>query len=170
MVTIQYSERTRDFAFEWVNKWGQLVDSIFDLVAHDEAKFRFSPPTDLEETKYQKFRSWFVDHEAQFVPLWKDFYESRDRASNPNHEAFADASDNADNFEHPFQFVYVPKTLDSLILFLHIGTGCEIWYPAQERAPIICAELTSRHKKAAEFFTWIQDKVRSVERGSSFSY
>ncbi len=59
---------------------GQL---IFDLVGTYEPPWSPPPPTNVDEIKYQSLRLWFIDHEPQFIPLWRDFYESQDWALHP---------------------------------------------------------------------------------------
>lgn len=75
LIQKRYSKVERDFAFEWVDRWFQLVSLIIDLVRSDETSPSLPPPTDIDEINYQRLRFWFIDHEEQFKPLWRDFYE-----------------------------------------------------------------------------------------------
>ena len=60
-----HSPTERDLVFDWTDKWLELVGLINKV-------------TDLEEIRYQSLRFWFMDHQAEFLPLWADFYECQE--------------------------------------------------------------------------------------------
>ena len=64
-----YSPKEQDIVFEWGEKWLELVGLINEVTGTDE------PPSDLKELRYQSLRFWFMDHQAEFLPLWADFYK-----------------------------------------------------------------------------------------------
>jgi hypothetical protein len=54
------------------------------VIGTEEALWSPPPPTFIQEIEYQRLRFWLIDHQAQFIPLWREFYESRDWVSKQN--------------------------------------------------------------------------------------
>ena len=75
MITKKYSAIEQNFVYDWADRWFQLGSLLWGLFRFDETPSP-PPPTEVEEINYQNLRFWLVDHEAQFIPLWRDFYES----------------------------------------------------------------------------------------------
>jgi len=73
-----YSSAQRDTVLGWADKWFELTSLIIEVTGTDEPPWSPPPPTELDELNYQRLRFWLIDHEAQFIPLWRDFYECQD--------------------------------------------------------------------------------------------
>ena len=101
-----YSSVERELVFDWSDKWIKLIGLINEVTGTDEPPWSPPPPTDLDELQYQSLRFWFIDHQAQFVPLWEDFYECQEWASHQDYknEDIADLEDIDKYLENPFFF------------------------------------------------------------------
>ena len=90
-----YSSVERELVFDWSDKWIKLIGLINEVTGTDGTPWSPPPPTDLEELQYLGLRFWFIDHQAQFVPLWEDFYECQEWASHQdyNNRDIADLED-----------------------------------------------------------------------------
>ena len=163
MIEKRYLVKEHDLVFEWVDRWFQLVQLIFDLVGTDEPPWSPPPPTDLDEIKYQSLRFWFINHEPQFVPLWRDFYESQDWALRPGDDEIADMPDADKYIENPFFFCYRPENLCRLVRELDIQSGIDMWEPSRHRAWTAALELLQMDHRVIEFFKWIDDRTYASE-------
>lgn len=165
LIKKQYSDTEHEFVFQWVDKWFQLVSLIFDLVGnYDEGPYSPPLPIELHEINYQSLRFWFIDHEAQFKPLWRDFYESQDWALNPGDEAIADMPDADKYIENPFHFCYRPENLYRLVQELDIQSGVDLWEPSEHRAWTAAMELLQMDKRVVEFYEWIDERTYDSTR------
>jgi len=93
-----------------------------------------SPPTELDEIHYQRLRFWLIDHEPQFIPLWRDFYNAQGRALHPDDDELAHIPDADKYLENPFFFCYKPENLYRLVKELDMQSGIDIWEPSEHRA------------------------------------
>lgn len=131
---------------------------LWDLFRFDETPSPL-PPTEVQEINYQSLRFWFVDHEAQFIPLWRDFYESQDWASHPGDEEIADMPDADKYIENLFFFCYRPENLCRLVEELDIQSGIGLWEPSEHRAWMAMMELLQMGTRVVEFFEWIDERT-----------
>jgi len=155
----QYSAAEHEFVFQWADRWFQLVDLIFELVRTDRSPPSPPLPSELDEINYQRLHFWFIDHEPQFIPLWKDFYESQDWALHPGDDEIAYMPD-ADKFiENPFFFCYRPENLYRLVQELDIQSGIDLWEPSEHRAWTAVMELIQMDTRVVEFFKWIDERI-----------
>jgi len=132
---------------------------IIDLFATDEQPWLPPPPTDLDEIKYQNLRFWFIDHEPQFIPLWRVFYESQDWALQPGDTEIADMPDADKYIENPFFLYYRPENLYRLVQELDIQSGIDLWEPSQQRAWTAAIELLQIDGRVVEFFNWVRERT-----------
>ena len=158
MIEKQYSLIDKEFVFQWADHWFQLVDLIIQLVRTDRIPPSPPAPTELDEINYMRLHFWFIDHEPEFIPLWKDFYETRDWALHPGHDELVDADENR-YLENPFFFCYHPENLYELVRELDIQSGTRIWDPSEHRAWITTMELIQMGKRVVEFFEWVCDRA-----------
>ena len=136
-----------------------MVRLIYDLVGTDEQPYSPPPPTEIDEINYQSLRFWFIDHEEQFKPLWRDFYESQDWALEPGDTEIADMPDADKYIENPFFFCYRPETLYRLVRELDIQSGIDLWEPSQQRAWTAAIELLQIDGRVVEFFNWARERT-----------
>lgn len=124
----------RKLVDEWTEKWLALIELINNVTGIDEPPFSPPLPTEIDEITYQSLRFWFMDHEAQFVPLWKEFYESRDW-----HSLCQDIDEELPRkyVDNPFLFFYEPENLYRLAEHLDLQSGIDIWEPSEYRARMI---------------------------------
>jgi len=154
----QYSQTELDFVFQWVDRWFQLVSLIYDLIRTDRTP-PSPPPTELDEINYQGLRFWFIDHEEQFKPLWRDFYESQDLALYAGDDEPTDTSD-ADEFLENLVFrCYKPANLYRLVRELDIQSGIDVWEPSEHRAWTAAMELLQMDAIMVKFHEWICDQT-----------
>ncbi len=157
LIEKRYSLAEREFVFQWVDRWFQLVSLIYDLIRHDRSPPSPPPPTELDEINYQSLRFWFIDHEEQFKPLWKDFYESQDWALQPGDDDIMDMPDADKYLENPFFFCYRPENLYRLVRELDMQSGIDLWEPSEHRAWTAAMELLQMDKRVVQFFEWIDE-------------
>ena len=157
LIEKRYSLAEREFVFQWVDRWFQLVSLIYDLIRHDRSPPSPPPPTELDEINYQSLRFWFIDHEEQFKPLWKDFYESQDWALQPGDDDIMDMPDADKYLENPFFFCYRPENLYRLVRELDMQSGIDLWEPSEHWAWMAAMELLQMDKRVVQFFEWIDE-------------
>ena len=146
-----YSPKEQDIVFEWGEKWLELVGLINEVTGTDE------PPSDLEELRYQSLRFWFMDHQAEFLPLWADFYECREWASSQScdTEDIADPEDIDKYDKNPFFYFYEPENLYHLAGQLDLQTGIDLWEPSEYRASRMRPILIRTGEIMVEFMDWV---------------
>lgn len=162
-----YPIANSDFVNEWAEKWLALIDLINNATGTDLPPFSPPPPAEIDEITYQSLRLWFTDHEAQFVPLWKEFYESRDwrppKLKDNNEEDFPQRY-----LDNPFLFFYEPENLYCLAQHLDLQSGIRIWEPSEYRARIIRPIFIRLGELLLEFLDWI-DKQEHRNRVTKVS-
>jgi hypothetical protein len=131
-----YTPADRKLVDEWTEKWLALIRLINDVTGTDEPPWSPPPPAEIDEIAYQSLRFWFMDHEAQFVPLWKEFYESRDWHS-PKLKDNSEEDFPQKYLDNPFLFFYEPENLYRLAQHLDLQSGIDIWEPSEYRTRMI---------------------------------
>jgi len=154
-----YSSTERELVFDWTGKWIELIDLINNLTGMDEPPWSPPPPTDLEELQYQSLRFWFIGHQEQFVPLWKDFYEEWASHDDYDNEDTADLSDIDKYRKNPFLYFYEPENLYRLSQQLALQTGIDLWEPSEHYASMIRPIIIHMGKKMIEFIDWIDERI-----------
>jgi hypothetical protein len=98
-----------------------------------------------------------MDHEAQFLPLWKEFYESRDW-----HRGEPKGNDEEDLPQkyvgNPFLFFYEPENLYHLAQQLDLQSGVDIWEPSEYRARMVRPVFTRLGELLLEFLDWVDER------------
>lgn len=156
-----YSSEERDLVSDWADKWLELIKLINETTGTDEPTWSSPVPTDLEELHYQQLRFWFIDHQAQFVPLWTDFYRCQDWASPDGCDSgdTADLPDMDKYLENPFFFFYKPENFFQLAQQLDLQSGIDIWEPSEQRARVIRPLMIEMGRRMIEFMGWIDERV-----------
>jgi len=163
-----YSSTERDLIYDWCENWIKLIGLINEVTGMDEPPWSPPPPTDLEELHYQSLRVWFIDHQAQFVPLWKDFYEewashqdfdSEGIVDPYNNDDIADLPDIEKYLENPFFFFYKPENLYQLAQQLDLQSGIDLWEPSEYRASKIRPIIIRMGRIMIEFMDWIDERL-----------
>ena len=146
-----YSPKEQDIVFEWGEKWLELVGLINEVTGTDE------PPSDLEELRYQSLRFWFMDHQAEFLPLWADFYKCQEWASSQScdTEDIADPEDIDKYDKNPFFYFYEPENLYHLAQQLDLQSGIDLWEPSEYRASMMRPILIRTGEIMVEFVDWV---------------
>lgn len=125
-----YASAERKLLEEWTGKWLGLIDLINNVTGTDQPPWSPPPPAEIDEISYQSLRFWFMDHEAQFLPLWKEFYESRDWY--PAEPKDNDEEDLPQKYlGNSFLFFYEPENLYHLAQQLDLQSGVDIWEPSE---------------------------------------
>ncbi len=131
---------------------------LLDLFRFDETSSP-PPPAEIEEINYQNLRFWLIDHEAQFILLWRDFYDVQDWALHPGDEDIADMPNVEEYIENPFFCCYRPENLYRLVQELGIQSGIEIWEPSNQYSWEVTMKLLDMSKRVVEFFKWIDSRT-----------
>jgi len=158
LITKKYSAIDQKFVYDWADRWFQLGTLLLDLFRFDETPSP-PPPAEIEEINYQNLRFWLIDHEAQFIPLWRDFYNAQDWTLHPGDEEIADIPDAEEYIENPFFFCYRPENLYRLIQELGIQSGIDIWEPSEHWSWEVTMKLLDMSKRVVEFFKWIDSRT-----------
>jgi hypothetical protein len=154
-----YSTKDSDLVDEWAEKWLALIELINNVTGADEPPFSAPLPTDTDEITYQSLCLWFTGHQAQFVPLWKEFYESRDW--HPQ-EPEGDGEENLPQkyLDNPFLFFYEAEDLYCLAQQLDLQSGVDIWEPSEYRAGMIRPVFIRLGELLLEFLDWVDKRER----------
>ena len=158
MVKKQYSATEHEFVFQWVDRWFQLGSLLWDLFRFDETPSP-PPPTELDEINYQGLRFWFIGHESQFRPLWRDFYKSQDWALHPDSDLITEIRDAEYALEKTFYCWYGPENLYRLMRELDIQSGIDLWEPSEHRAWMALMELLQMDAIMVKLHEWICDRT-----------
>jgi len=159
MEQTDYTSAERKLIEEWAEKWLALIELINNVTGSDEPPFSPPLPVEIDEVAYQSLRLWFMGHEAQFVPLWKEFYESRGWR-------LPESEDSGDDFpeeyvDNPFLFFYEPEGLYCLAQQLDFQSGIDIWEPSEYRARIVRPIFIRLGELLLELLDWIDRRESS---------
>jgi hypothetical protein len=158
-----YSTKNYDLVDEWAEKWLALIELINNVTGVYEPPWSPPPPAEVDEIKYRGLRFWFMGHQAQFVPLWKEFYENRDWHP---HEPKGNSEEDLlqEYLDNPFLFFYEPENLYRLAQQLDLQSGIDIWEPSEYRARLIRPILIRLGKLLLELLDWIDRREHSGSR------
>ena len=157
-----YSLTEQDLVYEWADKWLCLIELINNVTGTGEAPWSPPPPTELDELKYQRLRFWLIDHQAQFTPLWMEFYRSHTWAYTPSNNDEEGGLPQR-YLENHFLFFYEPENLYELAKQLELQSGTDIWEPSETRAREMRPLLIRLGQLMIEFEDWIDR--RTTESG-----
>ena len=153
-----YSIENYDLVDEWAEKWLALIELINNLTGIDQPPWSPPPPTELQEIEYQRLRFWFIDHQAEFLPLWREFYESHEWAC-PIDNADEDGDFPQKYLENPFLFFYEAENLYRLAQQLELQSGIDIWEPSEHVASMVRPIIIRLGQLMIEFIDWIDKRV-----------
>ena len=154
-----YSSTERDLVSDWSEKWLEFISLINEVTGTDEPPWSPTPPTDLDELRYQSLRFWFIDHQEQFIPLWKDFYKEWASCQDYDNEDIADLEDIDKYLENPFLYFYEPENLYRQAHQLALQGGIDIWEPSEYRASVIRPIIIRIGEIMIEFEDWIDERT-----------
>jgi hypothetical protein len=159
-----YSCRERSLVDDWTQRWLALIELINGITGADEPPFSPPLPTEIDEMAYQGLRLWFMGHETQFEPLWKEFHESRDW---PYPRQDVDEGFQQKYLDNPFLFFYEAEDLYYLAQQLDLQSGIDIWEPSEYRARMIRPIFIRLGELLLEFLDWIDKREHSRSRNES---
>ncbi len=155
----RYCSANRDLVYDWMENWLALIELINNVTGNEETPWSVPLPTYIEEIEYQRLRFWLIDHQAQFIPLWKEFYESLDWVSEQQNNADKDGDLEQKYLENPFLFFYEPENLYWLAQQLDLQSGIDIWEPSEHRASMVRPIFIRLGELAVEFLNWFNERV-----------
>jgi len=139
-----YCSAERDLTVEWAKIWLRLFYLINEVTGTDEPPHSPPPPDDADEIQYQSPRFWLIDHQEQFMPLWKDYFDFGKQAyvQDCTDEDIDDLEDQDRYFESPFLEFYEAENLYRLAIQLGLQSSTDLWEPSEyqalSRSFIIC--------------------------------
>jgi uncharacterized membrane protein YoaT (DUF817 family) len=145
-----YPETVDDFIDKWAERWRDLVDLLYETIRTDKPAGVPLKPGIIEENLYQGLRSWFIENEARFLPIWKNYYQSQDWTLDASEDIIQEINDGEKCSENPFIAFYMAENLDSL---LHCISGSSERYPTEEQAWDIAMDLLRLDSLALSFVT-----------------
>lgn len=148
-----FSSAQTDLVFDWCERWLELIDLINEVTGTPE------PPTDMDELRYQRLRFWLIGHQEQFLPLWKDFRESRETTSNHSSDDtdVAYLQDVEKYLENPFSYFYEPENLFELATHLDLQSSTHLWEPRESRASMVRPILLRTGEIMVDFVDWVSE-------------
>jgi hypothetical protein len=161
-----YSNANRDLVYEWSENWLALIELINNITGTTLPPFSPPLPAEIDEITYQSLHFWLMDHEARFLPLWKEFYDSRDWHP-PKSRDSSDEDFPQKYPENPFLFFYEPENLCHLAQHLDLQSGINIWEPSECRARIIRPIFIRLGELLLEFLDWVDKGEQSRPRNES---
>jgi len=153
-----FSVENRDLVYDWSEKWLALIELINNVTGTDQPPWSSPPPTELQEIEYQRLRFWFTDHQTQFIPLWREFYESRDWVSHQN-DADEDGDFPQKYLKNHFLYFYEPENLYRLAQQLELQSGVNIWEPSEHIASTVRPVFIRLGQLMMEFVDWIDERA-----------
>jgi len=155
----RYSSEQQDLVWDWCETWLGLSALINELTGTPE------PPNDLDELSYWSFRFWFIDHQAEFVKLWADFYKSQNWSFKQGRyiEEVTESKDMEEHFKNPFACFYEPKDLFRLAKQLDLQCGIDVWEPSEHRASMMRPILIRIGELMMKFVKWISEPECQLE-------
>ncbi|GEM_PF-5502878 len=73
-----FSETEIELIEEWAERWFTLGDLLIQTIRTDKPDTLCRKPSQSDELRYEILRSWLIDNEPRFLPLWKKYVESQD--------------------------------------------------------------------------------------------
>jgi len=147
-----YSPEEADLVDDWADKWLELIKLINEATGTDEPPWSSPPPTEADEIQYLGLRLWFLNHQQQFVPLWKDFWPASQNNDGPG--------DFPEQYlENPFLYFYEPENLYQLAQQLELQNGTDIWEPSEYVARMMRPLIIGMGRRMIEFLDWIDGRV-----------
>ena len=160
MIKKQYSATERDLVNDWAEKWLELAELINELVWSDEPPWSSPPPTETDELDYQRLSLWFINHQEQFIPLWKEFYGCQEPLSV---EDILDYPRIVELINNPFAHFYGPENLYRLAQQLELQGGIDIWEPSYQCVRVAIYLMIQLGKTMNKFIDWIDEQIYTSE-------
>jgi len=157
----QYSDTQHEFVFQWADRWRQLFDLIYNLLRTDKPPASPSLPTEHDEIRYQDLRSWLIDNEVTFLPIWKDFCTSRDWTLDTSSDLIVEIRNAEKVLENPFFCWYGPE--DLIVFFRAYVIDKQSGRPNEKQAWTTAMTLLQLDVIAVEFVLWVCDEVGDNE-------
>jgi len=123
-----FTPTEQDLIYDWAEKWIGLIDLINNVTGSDEVSEPPPPPTLFDEFQYISLRSWLLNHQEQFIPLWSAFYVDQDWSLNPTDINEYDGIPNK-YLQNPFSLFYEAENLYRLAHQLELQNDISIWEP-----------------------------------------
>ena len=144
-----FSETDIEFVEEWADRWRDLFDLLFEAVRTDNKPGNlYRKPNQLDKSRYTHLRSWFITHESQFIPLWREYTVSQDWSLDISEDIIQGIRDAEKLFDDLFGLIYSHESLDD---FLHNASDSEERYPTETQAWSVATALLQLDLLAAEF-------------------
>lgn len=152
-----FSNAEQDFIMEWADRWCRLEELIYDYLRTDDTSRSPSQPDELDQISYQNLRSWFLDNEMTFLPLWKDFCASKDWALDTNNDLIAEIRDAERVLENPFFCWYGPEYLG--VFFRAYAIDSESRQVNEKKAWTTAMDLIRLDGLALEFVCRVRNNI-----------
>ncbi len=119
----------RHLVYDWAEKWLELCDLVNNIIWPEQRPFGTYIPAEAQETRYQGLHLWFLDHQWQFLPLWRDYISERipcQDTTTEEIEAYLFSWEGEEEFiENPFRIYFGADNLHTLIQELDSQSGMD---------------------------------------------
>ena len=147
----------KDFILEWADNWCHLRELIFDYLRTDDTSRSPSQPDELDQISYQNLRTWFIGNEIIFLPLWRDFCDSKVWTLDTSNDLIKEIEDAKKVLENPFFAFYGPEDLN--VVFRVYVIDKQSGQPDKEKAWTTAMDLLTLDGMAVEFVLEICDRA-----------
>ena len=152
MSTKRFTSQETTLAHTWVDQWLKLIALINRVTGTEEPPFSPPPPTALDEIEYMLLRSRLLEHEEEFLPLWRNFDNARGEPDDVDLTIDPGLGKHIDN---PFLYFYEPENLYKLAVHLELQSSVLIWEPCEKDASLIRRVMISLGELMVDFVHWI---------------
>ena len=157
MHTKRFTSQERTLVHTWVDQWLNLIDLMNRVTGTEEPPFSPPPPTALDEIEYTLLRSWFLEHEEGFLPLWRNFSEHRKLPHDTRYTESIEEPETEKYENNPFLYFYEPENLYGVAVQLYLQNSDAIWEPSEERASVMRSLIVRTGELMVELSRWIED-------------
>ncbi len=151
----------QDFLLEWTDRWHGLFDLIFDYLRTDDIYRSPILPAELDQIDYQNLRSWFLDNEEIFLPIWKAYYMKMDWVLDSSNDLLEEIRDGEKVLENPFYCFYGPEDLNVLCRAYVLDK--QSGRPDEKRAWSTAMNLITLDAMAAVFVMTVCDMTQDAQ-------
>jgi hypothetical protein len=146
---------------DWADKWFVLSNLINGLIWTDDPPWITPPPTYSEEIQYQRLRFWFIDHQEQFIPIWVDYYNYKNRVCTEDFtiENVREFLDTDEFIKNPFHLFYRAENLHRFAQQLELQSGVDIWEPSHNYASATMSLIIFLGKIMIELIDWVDERI-----------
>ena len=136
----------------WTDNWLKMIDLINRVTG------KSSPPTVAEQAEYTLLRSWFVENEMEFIPLWRDYQNRTIDSNDDNEEEECSVDPELNKYViNPFLYFYEPDNFYKLAVHLDLQSSDSVWEPEEEVMTVVRPFMVAIGNDVVHFKSWMEN-------------